>query len=218
MAPELESGVRSEKPYRGFESCHFHQALRQPLRESTMSIIAEHIPFVNSQLGFHERAYNKFAGGKSPNEHRAKAHGAIANAFKLLISDLVKADQQLDAADEQKRKQLSGPIQLSLRLEEIEGLPAELVSELSSATATDKIEVAVLALLDEAPGSITSMDRLLVGIYRRTGDVLKRAQLTSKLYRMAQRGLIFGVPGKKGVYASRELTQEEVDQAFAQSS
>ncbi|MCG8369207.1 MAG: hypothetical protein MJA32_01705, partial [Proteobacteria bacterium] len=41
------------------------------------------------------------------------------------------------------------------------------------------------------------------------GEVHKRQTVTSRMYRMAQRGLVSGVPGKKGVYTLAEQSEPE---------
>ncbi len=45
--------------------------------------------------------------------------------------------------------------------------------------------------------------------YRRTRDVPKRNTITSRLFRMAGRGVIYNVPGKKGPYSTYDVSEEE---------
>jgi hypothetical protein len=41
---------------------------------------------------------------------------------------------------------------------------------------------------------------------------MKRSTLTSRAYRMVQKGNLFSVPTKKGVYSTHELTEDQVSQ------
>ena len=65
-------------------------------------------------------------------------------------------------------------------------------------------------------GGIATLDQVLVSLYRKTGEVMKRTTLTSKLYRMTQKGTVFVVPSKKGVYSTRRLSQEDVAAMFGE--
>ena len=63
-------------------------------------------------------------------------------------------------------------------------------------------------------GGIASLDQILVGLYRNSGELWKRNTLTSKLYRMAQKGVVFQVPEKKGVYSTRRISEEDARRLF----
>ena len=76
------------------------------------------------------------------------------------------------------------------------------------------MDFAILKIV-EAAGGIASLDRILVGLYKETGEIMKRTTLTSRMYRMSQKGLIFPVHGKKGAYSSEELTEEQVEQLIS---
>ena len=97
--------------------------------------------------------------------------------------------------------------QPSLRLDELEGLPPELVAELSI-SESDKTEYAIIRIIEDC-GGMAAIDRILVNLFRHTGEIHKRNTLTSRLYRMAQKGEIFAVPSKKGFYSTREPEQDE---------
>ena len=47
-------------------------------------------------------------------------------------------------------------------------------------------------------GAAPYYDELLVEYYKLTNDVMKRQQMSNRLYRMGSKELIFSVPGKKG--------------------
>ncbi|MGD8327688.1 MAG: hypothetical protein PVF65_12305, partial [Sphingomonadales bacterium] len=91
---------------------------------------------------------------------------------------------------------------------EVEGLPEELLTELSL-SESDKIDYTILSLVSEL-GGVATLDRLLVSLYQETKEIFKRATLNARIYRLIQKGLLHSVPGKKGVYSERELSEEEV--------
>lgn len=88
---------------------------------------------------------------------------------------------------------------LELLPEDLEGLPEELVAELSI-TDSDQQELDILKLM-EAEGGTISLDLLLVRWYQSKKQVMKRKPITSRLYRMQQKGRVFAVGGTKGVYS-----------------
>ncbi len=174
-----------------------------------MSILSKQLPFVNEQMAFHEKMIEKYSSGKFQSEFRANQHTLTRDKFKELSADIIIADKELDAP---KKKDLSGVKHLSLSLQELEGLPEELINELSVSDA-DKTEFVIANLINE-DGGILSMDKILIGMYKKTGEIIKRQTMTSKLYRMSQKGLVFSVPGKKGFYSTEEFTEEDVTKVF----
>lgn len=175
-----------------------------------MSILAKHLAFVNEQTAFHEKMAQKFG----PDSFRAKLHVTTADKFKYLASDLESADKSLDvpAREERHTSKSNKPFQLSLSIEDIEGLPDELMQELSLSDG-DKTEFAIVNVIEEA-GGIISLDKLLIALYKKTGEIHKRNSLYSKLSRMASKNLIYYVPGKKGVYSTEQLTSDDVSRMF----
>lgn len=95
---------------------------------------------------------------------------------------------------------------LYLTPQELEGLPPELIKELSI-TESDKKDFAIVQIIDEL-GGVTSVDKILVGLYWNTGEIEKRTRLVARLYRMQQKGLVYAHPEKKGVYATTPLQAE----------
>ncbi len=87
---------------------------------------------------------------------------------------------------------------LELLPEDLEGLPPELIAELSISDG-DQQEIDIMKLI-EAEGGTISLDLLLVRWYRAKKSIIKRKALTSRLYRMQQKGRIFSVEGAKGIY------------------
>jgi hypothetical protein len=180
-----------------------------------MSILSEHLPLVNEHIAVQEKLARKFAPGtKAFNEYRHSLHVSNCVRFKALHEVIEQADKLLDELPARASMQTS---QLTLAPEELEGLPPELLSELSEGAVPDKSETALVNAIKER-GGVATLDQLLVGLYRVTGEVMKRSTLTSKLYRLSQKGVLFNVPNRKGVYSIAKLSPEEAARLFGDDS
>jgi hypothetical protein len=176
-----------------------------------MSILEKHLFFVKEQVDFQNRLANKFS---KDDEQRSYKHVATRDKFASLLEAMTTADEQLDAIP---NSSVNGAILLTLRPVELEGLPEELLSELSEGAVPDKMESTVIQSID-ARGGVATLDQLLVDIYRATQEVVKRALLTSRLYRMVQKGAIFSVPGKKGIYSTKRILQDDLNRITGQEA
>lgn len=172
-----------------------------------MSILSKHLEFVNQQIAFHDKMAEKVG----VPTFRGTLHKGTADKFRALAADLENADKLLDAPTPE-RPQAKGQVQLSLTIEDITGLPEELVQELSLSDA-DKTEFEIVNSIEDA-GGIISLDKLLIALYKRTGEIHKRDSLYSRIARMASKNLIYYVPGKKGVYSTEQLSSEDVARTF----
>ena len=90
---------------------------------------------------------------------------------------------------------------VSREVGDLADLPPALLAELSG-PRTDVLEDQILAVVGMAEGGI-ELNRLLVELYRRHGDVHARKMLNNKAYRMVQKGLLRQLDGRRGVYALR---------------
>jgi len=88
---------------------------------------------------------------------------------------------------------------VALRPKDISGLPDELIEQLSFKKKGDDVEIAIQEIIDAA-GGVMSLDQIIIAYYRKTDKVLKRNLINAKLYRMAKKGLLYPVKGKKGIY------------------
>lgn len=167
--------------------------------------MSNYVEFVKSQVAFHEIMADKF---KATPKRRDK-HLETAIQLKSLLEYVISLEREAVSPPTRQIK----PIQLGLSFDEIEGLPADLIQELSFSDG-DRTDFTIIKVI-EAAGGVASLDRILVGYYRDTGEVMKRNTLTSRIYRMGQKGLVFQVPGKKGVYSTEELTEEQADNLFS---
>jgi hypothetical protein len=170
-----------------------------------MSIILEKYgSFVKEQIDHNERSASKFRA----DEKRAQAYMQRAAMFRQLLVEL---------------EHLSSPVttepitEANFRLtqEEIQDLPPELLEQLSL-TDSDKKEFLLAQIIDDLGGA-TSLDKLLIAIFRRTGEVEKRTRLNSRLYRMANKGMIHAHPTRKGIYANKPFPAESAQAALFES-
>lgn len=164
-----------------------------------MDNLSQHLTFVKEQEAYHEKLSRKFEA----QPWRRDIHFSTAEKFRQLANYLVQSDNN---GGQRRRQALDN---LTLTPEEVEGLPPELVNELSISDA-DKLEFIIIAALRDA-GGILNLDRILIALFRKTGEVFKRNTTTSKLYRMIQKGLIYPVSGRKGVYSIDEIETKEGD-------
>lgn len=159
--------------------------------------LEDFVPFVKSQMEFHQRQADRFRSDK----RRHELHTGTGEKFSQLLEFLESS------ANTASSKSISGN-GTTLGWSELQGLPEELVKELSI-TESDKLDYSIAEIISQQ-GGVASLDRILVEIYRLSGEILKRQNLNARLYRMVQKGLIYSVPGKKGVYSSEEIPSDEV--------
>lgn len=167
--------------------------------------LGQHIDFVKSQLEFQQRQAARFA--KEPR--RAALHEASALQFRSLLGDLIELKDWISAHPNwraEKEKDTT-PKRLALTWEEVEGLPKEVLDELSISDS-DRTEFNIIAAI-RALGGIASLDRIIICLFNQTGEINKRMTLNQRLYRMTQKELIHGVPGKKGVYSLEVISDED---------
>ena len=169
-----------------------------------MSIIDKHVDFVKGQIEFHSDCARRYSG----NIYRCNKHLETASGFEALLKDLEAASASLE--NKVVPIQSARKPRLSLTPDDLEDLPEELIEELSISSG-DKTEFAIIHLLENADGSVLSLDQLLIGLYRTTGEVHKRQTVTSRLYRMSQKALISNVPGRKGAYSLHPISEREAE-------
>jgi hypothetical protein len=174
-----------------------------------MGRMESHAIFVKEQLASQEFLAKKY----DASPYRAGRHLATAKKFRELLTELESIDKREIDAEPIARGSATAK-RISLTLEDIEGLPEELIKELNI-TEADRQELIIENIIARQ-GGILSLDKIMVGLYQRTGEINKRNTLISRLYRMAQRGMIFNVPGKKGVYSTYEVSEADAKRLFGQ--
>jgi hypothetical protein len=171
-----------------------------------MDSVPDALAFLQGQAAFHERKGQMY---EQMNPRRSAQHVKLSEQFAELIDFLQRQAAHVDNLEGESPVSVRpvGPVQLSLRLEDIDGLPEELIRELSI-TDGDKAEFTIQALMHDH-GGVMSLDQLLIGLYRKTGEIHKRSNLNARLYRMTKKNSLFDVPGRKGVYSVRPLSDDE---------
>lgn len=81
------------------------------------------------------------------------------------------------------------------------GLPDELLKELNI-TQTKRLNLLIYGFIKESGGA--SVDEILLFVYRKTGEVMKRTELVSRMYRMKNRGQVEIPNNRKGFYLAVE--------------
>jgi hypothetical protein len=84
--------------------------------------------------------------------------------------------------------------------DDLSDLPEELLSQLSgkSQGASDPL----LQIIDDRGGT-ANLDEILIDLYRKHRQIGKRVLVQNKLYRLSKQGVVWGVPGRKGVYTTK---------------
>lgn len=172
-----------------------------------MDIVAKYAPFVNDQIQLQEKMANRYAN----QEWRRDRHLTSQAILKGLLDDLVIVQSRLDDIPE-KSKPTNVLQSITLTMEDIEGLPPELMQELSISDA-DRLEFTIVGIINEA-GGLLSLDKIIIGLYKKTKEIHKRSALTSRIYRMIQKKLIYSVPFRKGIYSTQELSEDDVRSLF----
>lgn len=151
--------------------------------------------FVNDQISFHHHIAEQ--AREAGDERRLTRHQTIMKRYADLV--MVLSDY--------KERAKKPPQRLALSWEEVQGLPPELLRELSVSDG-DKLEFEVLKIMEDL-GGVASLDRLLVALYQSTGEVHQRTWLNNRLYRMGQKEMLYSVPKRKGVYSLEPMSKED---------
>lgn len=159
------------------------------------TILEKYGSFVKEQIDHNDRSASKFRA----DEKRAQAYMQRAATFRQLLAELEQAAAPLPAVSFTEAN-------FRLTQEEIQDLPPELLEQLSL-TDSDKKEFLIAQIIDDLGGA-TSLDKLLIAIFRRTGEVEKRTRLNSRLYRMTNKGMVFAHPTRKGIYGNKPFPSE----------
>lgn len=117
----------------------------------------------------------------------AARHARTADALRAIIQEL----EQL--------RLVTQPIPASYG--DLSDLPPSLMKELSG-TKADELEQQLFTIIKS--GAEVELDAILIELWRRFKVEQTRKFLQNKLWRMAQKGMIWTIPGKKGVYTASE--------------
>lgn len=114
-----------------------------------------------------------------------------SNDLRMVIEELENA------------RQIMKPIPVSEEMGDLSDLPPSVVRELAAAR-TDQLEDRIHQIM-AAAGGVADIDLILVMLWRRYKEEQKRRFIQNKLYRMMHKGMVFSVPGRKGVYSLEEI-------------
>lgn len=169
-----------------------------------MEDIDRYLEFVKEQIGFHSRQAERLKHDK----RRFTLHKHTADTFEEIYNYLKNPPSKLDTLT------IDGD-SLSLKWSEVQDLPPELLEELSI-TDSDKLDYSIVGLMEKL-GGIATLDRILVDVYKLTGEVLKRSSLNARLYRMTQKSMIYSVEGRKGVYSTTKIDKDQLPKLARES-
>lgn len=173
-----------------------------------MGKLDHYLAFVKEQVGVQQGLAKKYEDSPfRKGQHLKSAKNLIE------LADFLAEIQANGTQDTSYLNRGNSPQKrLLLTYEEIEGAPEELLKELNL-SETDKQDLLIEYLIAKA-GGVLSLDKIMLQLWKKSGEVPKRNTLTSRLYRMAAKGMIYNVPGKKGVYSTYEVTEEEAKKLF----
>lgn len=137
-------------------------------------------------------SYRGWAKDSENEGHHLRSARQLANAENLeaLIREIEDARTRLR------------PIPTNLG--DLSDLPEEVLAELSL-TRIDEMEQQLRDIVASGNGAETGLDAVIIEMYRRHKVVQPRRFIMNKLYRMAQKGLIQSVEGRKGVYVLSQV-------------
>jgi hypothetical protein len=165
-------------------------------------MIREHVDFVKAQVEYHRRRLEQYT--KNGNASLIGVHQRLHAGFNSLLdamnSDINTPDSP--AASEQNPSLdslLANPIALDRA--QLTGLPQELLAQLQISPA-EKFQWQVVDIIERTPNKTISLEVLLIALYKTTGEVFERTDLSNRIYRMMKKGIVFGVTGKKGQYTT----------------
>lgn len=111
----------------------------------------------------------------------------------------LKSAQSLDAAIAEIEDARHRLRPLTTEYGDISDLPPEVVAELNLAKI-DELEQQLRDIVAAGDGSEVGLDQIIIELWRRHKVNQSRRFVMNKLYRMAQKGLLVSVEGRKGVY------------------
>jgi len=161
-----------------------------------MDNISESIDFVKSQAEYQDSRSSYFAS--QGDEVRARAYQARSQDFIKLTQFIENNCGNSHALNS-----------IYITPQDLIGLPEEVICELNI-SESDRHDFFIMGIIEKL-GGIASIDKIIVGAYRDSGEILERQKLNAKLYRMATKGLIFSHPNKKGVYSIKEIGSDSTD-------
>jgi hypothetical protein len=170
--------------------------------------IENYVAFVKEQVGVQQKLAEKFEDSpfrKGQHLNSAKNFSDLAEFLTKIQTNGTRDTSYLNRGDSLSKR-------LHLTYEDIQDLSEENLKELNF-TEADRQDLVVEHMIAQA-GGVYSLDKIMVDLFRQTKEFPKRNTITSRLYRMVGKGMIYNVPGKKGVYSTYEMTEQDAKKLF----
>jgi hypothetical protein len=177
-----------------------------------MAKIDKYIAIVKKHIGIQQELAKKY----EDSPYRKGQHLESAKNFADLEQFLNEIQKKGTDDTSYLNRGDSARKRLHLTYEDIADLSEEHLKELSL-TEADRQDLVVEHIIAQN-GGVYSLDKIMVDLFRKTKEFPKRNTITSRLYRMVGKGMIFNVPGKKGVYSTFEMTPDEAKKMFGVDS
>jgi hypothetical protein len=175
--------------------------------------IAQHLDYVQRLLEKSREAHGSPAAKRALE--KMPLHEWQAKAFSQLFLAIQEDVQYVAALEEDKTaseiasepsdhdKALGDLLNQATRISpgHLANLPQELIDQLQISDA-DRFQWDVVELIDRTPDKTISIDVLLIALYRTTGKVHDRTDLSNRIWRLTRKGIVFAVQGKKGIYTT----------------
>jgi hypothetical protein len=173
-----------------------------------MAKIDKYAAFVKEQVGVQQKLAVKY----EDSPFRRGQHLDSAKNFAEL-ADFLSEIQKKGTSDTSYLYRADTPLKrLHLTYEDIKDLTEEQLRELNL-TEADRQDIIVEHIIAQN-GGFHSLDKIMVDLFKETKEFPKRTTIVSRLYRMVSKGMIYNVPGKKGVYSTFEMTEQEAKKLF----
>ena len=122
-----------------------------------------------------------------------KGETSLASRYEARLASFNDTVEEIE-----RLRRITKPIPASYG--DLSDLPPELMKELSG-IKVDDLEQQIYTII-KSGGEDADLDAVLIELFRRFKVVQTRKFLQNKLWRMAQKELIFSVPSRKGVYSA----------------
>lgn len=174
--------------------------------------ITTYVDFVKRQVEIHERKLSQngqFSRDSKRNKWLHEQFSGLLQAMEDDIQNCANPTSRVELGGDVNQtfspqpadldSLLSSPTQLQPG--QLEGLPSELLDQLQI-SEVEKFQWMVVDIINRTPEKTISLEVLLIALYHKTKKVFERTDLSNRIYRMAKKGLLFSVSGKKGWYST----------------
>lgn len=167
-----------------------------------MDLLALYGPFVKDQIHVQEKLAERY----SEQEWRATRHQRNVVVCRSLLRDLEMVQERIKSMPPGGLAASVVSSGLQLAPEDLDGLPTELMEQLTI-TERETKEFAIIDLINKS-GGILPVNKIIIGLYRKTGEINNRAALISKLHRMVAKGRLHTNPqDRRGVFSTKPLNE-----------